>query len=57
MTSHLVVLVVFSALVSAVFAALLRNDARSRLRFGLLSFLVFVLSALVAGWLMYPFPS
>lgn len=57
MTSHLVVLIVFSALVSAVFAALLRNDTRSRLRFGLLSFAAFVLSALAVGWLMYPFPS
>jgi hypothetical protein len=55
--SHLLNLVVFSALVSAVFATLLRDDTRSRLRFGLLAFAAFVGSALVVGWLMYPFPS
>lgn len=57
MPSHLLSLLVFSALVSAVFATLLREDAPRRLRFGLLAFGAFVLSALVVGWLMYPFPS
>ena len=55
--SHLLALVIFSALVSAVFATLLREDPRSRLRFGLLAFAAFVLSAILVGWLMYPFPS
>jgi hypothetical protein len=55
--SHLLNLLVFSALVSAVFATLLREDSRARLRFGLLAFVAFVGSALVVGWLMYPFPS
>jgi hypothetical protein len=55
--SHLVILVVFSFLVSAIFATLLRDDTKSRLRFGLLAFGAFVLSAIVVGWLMYPFPS
>jgi hypothetical protein len=54
--SHLVYLFVFSALVSAVFATLLRGDLRSRLRFGLAAFAAFVLSAVTVGWLMYPFP-
>jgi len=40
-----------------VFATLLRDDPRSRLRFGLLAFAAFVVSAIVVGWLMYPFPS
>ncbi len=57
MANHLLLLLIFSAAVAAVFAALLRNDRRSRLRFGLFSFLAFVLSALAVGWLMYPFPS
>ena len=56
MRSHAVNLVVFSALVSTVFAMLLKDDTRSRLRFGLLAFGAFVLSALVVGWIMYPFP-
>lgn len=57
MASHVVALVVFSSLVSVVFALLLRDDVKSRVRFGLLTFGAFVGSALVAGWLMYPFPS
>jgi hypothetical protein len=55
--SHLGTLVLFSALVSTVFATLLRDDPRARLRFGLLVFAALVLSALVVGWLMAPFPS
>ena len=56
-TSHLASLLLFSALVSTVFAMLLRDDPRSRLRFGAILFGAFVLSAIVVGWLMYPFPS
>ena len=55
--SHFVSLVVFAALVSLVFAVLMREDPRARLRFGLMSFAAFVASAIVAGWLMSPFPS
>lgn len=55
--SHLLLLLVFSLLVSTVFATLLRNDLRSRLRFGALLFGAFLLSVVVVGWLMYPFPS
>jgi cytochrome bd-type quinol oxidase subunit 2 len=54
--SHLVFLIVFSAIVSAVFATLLRDDQRARVRFALTAFAAFVLSALAVGWLMYPFP-
>jgi len=57
LASHLVALLTFSVLASAVFATLLREDLKSRLRFGLLAFAAFVLSAVVVGWLMYPFPS
>jgi ABC-type sugar transport system permease subunit len=57
MASHLVSLLVFSALVSTVFATLLRDDLQSRLRFGALLFGAFVLSSVVVGWMMYPFPS
>jgi hypothetical protein len=56
-SSHLLTLLVFSFLVATVFATLLRDEARSRLRFGLLAFAAFVLSAVAVGWLMYPFPS
>ena len=55
--SHLLYLIVFSALVSAVFATLLRDDLRARVRFALGAFGAFVLAAIAVGWLMYPFPS
>ena len=54
--SHLVVLVLFSALVSTVFALLLRDTTQERLRFGALAFAAFVVSTLVIGWLTNPFP-
>jgi hypothetical protein len=57
LASHLVTLLVFSALTSTVFATLLRTDSKSRLRFGLKVFAAFVLSAIVVGWLMAPFPN
>ena len=57
MASHLLVLIVFSTLVSVVFAMLLREDRKARVRFALMTFGAFVLSAVVVGWLMYPFPN
>jgi hypothetical protein len=55
-TSHFLLLIVFSALVSAVFAALSRDDPRAQLRSGALMFVAFVGAALILGWLMYPLP-
>jgi hypothetical protein len=55
-TSHFALLIVFSALVSAVFAALSRDDPRAQLRSGALMFVAFVGAALILGWLMYPLP-
>ncbi len=57
MHSHLLTLVVFSALVSTVFATLLRDTPKERLRFGLYAVGAFVVSTLLLGWLMNPFPS
>lgn len=57
MLSHLGTLVVFAGLVSTVFATLLRDDMKSRVRFGLQVFAALVLSAVLVGWLMAPFPS
>lgn len=55
--SQLVNLLLFSALVSTVFATLLRDATGERLRFGFKLFAGFVLAAVVVGWLMAPFPS
>ncbi len=56
MTSHLLVMILFAFLVSLVFAVLVKDDPRARLRFGALVFAAFVGGALALGWLMYPLP-
>jgi hypothetical protein len=56
MQSHLVLLVLFAFFVSLVFAVIAQDDARGQLRFGGLMFGGFIASAVVLGWLMYPFP-
>jgi len=54
--SHILLLVVFALLVSAVFAALTKDNPREQFQFGALLFGGFLVSALALGWLMYPFP-
>jgi len=55
-SSHLVLLILFSLPVSAVFAALARDEPREQLRTGALMFAGFVGAAVALGWLMLPFP-
>jgi uncharacterized membrane protein required for colicin V production len=54
--SHLALLVVFAFFVSLIFAVIAKDEPRAQLRFGGLMFGGFLASALVLGWLMYPFP-
>ena len=56
MSSHLLLLVGFAVLVSAVFATLARETPREQLRTGAMMFGGFVAAAIVLGWLMYPLP-
>ena len=56
MASHLLLLIVFAFFVSLVFAVLLRDDPKTQLQFGGLVFGGFVVSAVLLGWVMYPFP-
>lgn len=56
MSSHFLLLVVFSFFVSLVFGVLLRDDPRQQIRTGAMMFGGFIGTALVLGWLMYPFP-
>ena len=56
MQSHLALLCVFAFCVSLVLAVIAKDEAREQLRFGGLMFGGFLASALVLGWLMYPFP-
>jgi hypothetical protein len=55
-SSHLLLLVLFALPVSAVFAALAKDEPREQLRTGALMFAGFVVAAVVLGWLIYPFP-
>ena len=54
--SHLLLLSLFSFFVALVFAVLMKEQPREQLRFGAMIFGGFLLSALVLGWVMYPFP-
>lgn len=57
MTSHFLSLTIFALLVSIAFALLMRDTRKEQIRFAIFSFVCFVGSAFVIGWLMYPFPS
>jgi hypothetical protein len=56
MQSHLLLLTLFAFFVSLVFAVIAKDEAREQLRFGGLLFAGFLASAIVLGWMMYPFP-
>jgi prepilin signal peptidase PulO-like enzyme (type II secretory pathway) len=56
MQSHTLLLVIFACFVSLVFALLTKDDARQQIRFGGMLFAGFLITAIVLGWLMYPFP-
>lgn len=55
-TSHLGLLLLFSAFVSIAFAVLMRDEPREQLRFGARLFGTFVGSSVLLGWLLYPLP-
>jgi hypothetical protein len=56
MRSHILLLVLFAFFVSLVFAVIAKDDLGEQMRFGGVMFAGFVASAVVLGWLMYPFP-
>ena len=56
MKSHLLLLALFAFFVSFVFALLSKDDPRDQIRLGGMLFGGFMITALVLGWLMYPFP-
>ena len=56
MPSHFLLLALFALFVSLVFAVIAKDDSREQLRFGGMMFGGFLISAIVIGWLMYPFP-
>ena len=56
MSSHLLLLVIFALLVSAVFATLSRDEPREQLRTRAMMFGGFIAAAIILGWLMFPLP-
>ena len=56
MQSHLALLATFAFFVSLVLAVIAKDEPRDQFRFGGMMFGGFLASALVLGWLMYPFP-
>lgn len=56
MASHLLLLGGFAFFVSLVFALIAKDDPREQVRFGGRLFAAFLVTAIVLGWLMYPFP-
>jgi hypothetical protein len=56
MRSHLLLLILFAFFVSLVFAVIAKDETREQVRLGAAMFGGFLVSALVLGWLMFPFP-
>lgn len=56
MHSHLLLLVLFAAFVSLIFATIQKDHLPEQVRVGGMMFGGFLLAAIVLGWLMYPFP-
>ena len=54
--SHFFLLVLFAFFVSLVFALIAKDEAVEQLRLGGVLFAGFIVSAVVLGWLMLPFP-
>jgi hypothetical protein len=54
--SHFGALLVFSILVSTVFAITTKNTVREQVRYGAWVFCCFLVVAIVVGWIMYPLP-
>jgi len=52
--SHFGAMVVFALLVSVAFACIGRHTAATRVKYALLSFLLFLAIGLGVAWLMYP---
>jgi hypothetical protein len=56
MHSHLVLMLIFSLCVSAVFAGLLREEPHDQLVIGAKMVGGMIVAALILGWVMFPFP-
>jgi cytochrome bd-type quinol oxidase subunit 2 len=56
MRTHFTLMLIFSILVSLVFAFIAKEEAGERAKYFLYLLGSFLILSLVVGWLMYPFP-
>jgi len=56
MQSHFFLMVIFAGFVSLVFAVIMKDELADQVKFGGMLFLSFVATAIVLGWILYPFP-
>ncbi len=56
MSSHLLVMMLFAAFVSLIFAVLMKDQPAEQVKLGGRLFAGFVGAALVLGWILFPFP-
>ena len=56
MSSHLLVMMLFAAFVSSVFAVLMKDEPAEQAKLSGRLFAGFVGAALVLGWILFPFP-
>ena len=56
MQSHFSLMLLFAGFVSVIFAVLMRDEPAAQVRLGGILFVSFVATALVLGWIFFPFP-
>jgi hypothetical protein len=55
--SHFTALILFSLIVSVVFALISKTQPMEQIKYGAFVFVSFLGVALVVGWIMFPFPN
>ena len=56
MQSHLSLMLLFAGFVSLIFAVLMKDEPADQAKLGGILFASFVATALVLGWVLFPFP-
>ena len=56
MQSHFFSMLLFAGFVSLIFAVLMKDELADQVRLGGILFASFVATAVVLGWIMFPFP-
>ena len=56
MQSHFLSLLLFAGFVSLIFAVLMKDDPSGQAKLGGVLFASFVATAVVLGWILFPFP-